>query len=217
MEISNTPKLEALDVATLLPRAENIRDAIQAKSITAAEVGLLFVDLINATGDANAALRMFLSATVPEVLANIDARLAGVDAAVDSAAAELQRSEASRALVESLVSQLSSQNLAAPSRVDIISAPRTVTLGNPVKQQIRAALFPRFGLGSVLAMCGDSALSVAPDGVITPLTLGRAVVNLVATSDTSIYESLCIDVVPPRLRLSSAGLRLDAKGNIRLT
>ncbi len=217
MENINTPNLEALDADTLLPRAEAIRDAMQAKSVTAAEVGLLFVDLINATGNTNAALRLFLSSTVPDILADIDARLAGVDAAVAAADAELQRSEAARALVESLVARLSTQNLAAPSRVDIISAPRSVTISNPVKQQIRATLFPRFGLGSVLAVCSHPAIDAAPDGVITPLALGRAVVRLVATSDTSVYKSLCIDVVPPRIRLSSAGIRLDSKGNIRLT
>ena len=48
--------------------------------------------------------------------------------------------------------------------------------------------------------------------------LGRSTVHAVATADTSVYKSLCIEVVPPRLRLASAGaLRLDGKGNIRLT
>lgn len=210
--------LQLLDTADLLARAEVIRDAVQAKSISAQQVGQLFCDLIDACGDINKAVRLFLSTNVPEIQADIDARLAGADAAAANAAAEIQRSEQTRALVEALVAKLSTQNLNAPERVDINAAPAVVTLTNPVPQKIKAALFPRFGLGSVLFISDHKAVEVTPDGFVRPVALGRSTVHAVATADTSVYKSLCIEVVPPRLRLTAAGaLRLDGKGNIRFT
>lgn len=205
--------LQLLDTADLRARAEVIRDAVAAKTISAQQVGQLFCDLTEACGDINKAVRLFLSVNVPELQNDIDARLAGADAA-----AEIQRSEQTRALVEALVAKLSTQNLNAPERVDITSVPAVVTISNPVRQKIGAALFPRFGLGSVLFISDHKAVEVTPDGFVRPVALGRSTVHAVATADTSVYKSLCIEVVPPRLRLTAAGaLRLDGKGNIRLT
>lgn len=207
-----------LDTAALLLKAQNIRDAIGAKTVSARQVGELFCGLVEACADSNEALIRFLSANLPAILADIDSRLAGADSAAADTRAELQKSEAARARIDALVSQLSGQSLAAPLRVDIIDAPHTVTLSNPVRQKIRARLFPHFGIGSVLCIGDHRALEVSPDGFITPLRPGRSYVNAVATSDTSVYKQLCIEVVPPRLRLAASGaLRLDAKGNIRLT
>ncbi len=211
-------ELQQLDTADLKERAEAIRDAVMAKSVSAQQVGQLFCDLIEACGDINNAVRLFLSVNVPEITADIDNRLAGADQAAEKASAEVQRSEATRALVESLIDRLSSQNLAAPERVDITTAPGSVTITNPVPQKIGAALFPRFGLGSVLFIGDHQAVEVTPDGFVRPVRLGTSTVHAVATADTRIYKSLCIEVVPPRLRLAGTGaLRFDSKGNIRLT
>lgn len=210
--------LQLLDTADLLARAEVIRDAVQAKTISAQQVGQLFCDLIDACGDINKAVRLFLSTNVPEIQADIDSRLAGVDDAAAKAAAEIQRSEQTRALVEELVAKLTSQNLNAPERVDINAAPAVVTLTNPVPHKINAALCPRFGLGSILFISDHKAVEVTPDGMVRPVALGPSTVYAVATADTSVYKSLCIEVVPPRLRLTAAGaFRLDGAGNIRLT
>lgn len=210
--------LQPLDTADLMGRAEVIRDAVQAKTVSAQQVGQLFCDLIDACGDINRAVQLFLSVNVPELQNDIDARLAGADDAAAKAAAEIQKSEQTRALVESLVAKLSTQNLNAPERVDITAVPAVVTITNTIPQKIDAALFPRFGLGSVLFISDHKAVEVTPDGLVRPVALGRSTVHAVATADTSVYKSLCIEVVPPRLRLSASGaLRLDSKGNIRLT
>lgn len=211
-------ELQRLDTADLLTQAEVIRDAVEAKSVSARQVGRLFAALVEACGDINKAVGLFLSTNVPEIQNDIDQRLAGATEAANKAAAEIQKSEAARASIEALVAQLSGQNLASPLRIDIKSAPVLITLRNPVPQHIDARLFPRFGIGSVLFIGDHQAVSVTPDGYVTPVRLGKSAVNAVATSDTSIYNTLCIEVVPPRLRLSAAGaLRLDSKGNIRLT
>ncbi|WP_300933179.1 hypothetical protein, partial [uncultured Alistipes sp.] len=66
--------LQLLDTADLLARAEAIRDAVQAKTISAQQVGQLFCDLTEACGDINKAVRLFLSVNVPELQNDIDAR-----------------------------------------------------------------------------------------------------------------------------------------------
>lgn len=218
MDLLTKNELQPLDIAALLQQAEAIRDAVQAKTVSARQVGQLFCDLIDACGDINKAVRLFLSTNVPEIQADINSRLAGADLAATKATAEIQLSEQTRALVEALVAKLSSHNLNAPERIDINLAPAVVTLTNPVPQKIKAALFPRFGLGSVLFISDHKAVEVTPDGFVTPVRPGRSTVNAIATAGTSVYKSICIEVVPPRLRLATPGaLRLDASGNIRLT
>lgn len=210
--------LQPLDIDALLQQAEVIRDAVLAKTISARQVGELFCGLVSACGDINTAVRVFLSVNVPEICNDIDARLSGVDRAVEMAEAELQKSEAARAALAELVARLSGQSLAAPLRIDVADCPATITSTNTVPQKIAARLFPRFGIGSVLFIGDHQAVEVTPDGFVTPVRPGASKVNAVATSDTSVYKTLCIEVVPPRLRLAAPGaLRLDSKGNIRLT
>lgn len=211
-------ELQPLDIDTLRQQAEVIRDAVLAKTISARQVGELFCGLVTACGDINTAVRVFLSVNVPEICNDIDGRLSGVDRAVEKAEAELQKSEAARAALAELVARLSGQSLAAPLRIDVADYPATITSTNTVPQKIAARLFPRFGIGSVLFIGDHQAVEVTPDGFVTPVRPGASKVNAVATSDTSVYKSICIEVVPPRLRLAAPGvLRLDSKGNIRLT
>lgn len=211
-------ELQPLDIDTLRQQAEVIRDAVLAKTISARQVGELFCGLVTACGDINTAVRVFLSVNVPEICNDIDGRLSGVDRAVEKAEAELQKSEAARAALAELVARLSGQSLAAPLRIDVADYPATITSTNTVPRKIAARLFPRFGIGSVLFIGDHQAVEVTPDGFVTPVRPGASKVNAVATSDTSVYKSLCIEVVPPRLRLAVPGaLRLDSKGNIRLT
>ena len=207
--------LPQLDVEALAERAATIRDAINAKSVSAQQVGALFYDLVECCGNVRDALSLFINSNLPEIQQDIDRRLAGVDSAVEKAAAELQKSEAARALVESLVASLSSQNLAAPLRIDIRRCPGSVTLTNVMRPRIDASLFPRFGLGSIFFY---AAARITPAGEIIPVEPGTARIYAVATGDTSIYQALTIEVVPPRLRMADGDtLRLDAKGNLRFT
>ena len=210
--------LPQLDVETLMQRAAAIRDAINAKSVSAQQVGALFYDLVECCGNVRDALALFINTNLPEIQQDIDRRLAGVDSAVEKAAAELQKSEAARALVESVVASLSSQNLAAPLRIDIRRCPGSVTLTNAMRPRIDAALFPRFGLGSIFFYAENSAARITPAGEIIPVEPGTARIYAVATGDTSIYQALTIEVIPPRLRMADGDtLRLDAKGNLRFT
>lgn len=209
-------KVAEIDTSALEKRARDIRDAVVTKSVTVEMVGSLFADLITACGNVRDALALFLGTNVQEITSDIDNRLAGVDAATKEANAATQKTEATRALVDNLVSVLSSQNVAAPTRLEITDCPKEVTLGNQQRPRIEAKALPAFGIGSLLFI-GGGALEVTPDGRIVPLSVGVGKVNVVATVKTSIYKTLTIAVVPPRIRLTGGGMRLDGKGNIRLT
>lgn len=216
MELTEN-KLAELDTAALTKKAQAIRDAVMAKSVTAEQVGSLFVDLIGACGNVRDALALFLDTNVPEITADIDSRLAGADAATLAATAAAQKAEATRALVEELVGKLSSQNLSKPVRLEV-KAPGEVTVCNMRQPRIEAQTLPKFGLGGVLFISDNKALEITPDGKITPVSKGIGKVTVVATGNTELYEQIQIAVVPPRVRLSSdGGIRLDGSGNIRLT
>lgn len=201
----------------LRERAEAIRNAVTAKTVTAEMVGSLFADLIEAAGSVRDALALFLEVNVGEIVADIDSRLADVDAQADAARAEIQRSEATRQLVAELAATLSSQNITAPTRIEIDYAPTEVTLAEGVKPKIQARALPQFGFGAVLFISDNKALAVTPDGVIEPTDVGISRVHVVASVKTSLYKTLEIAVVPPRARLTGGGMRLDCNGNIRLT
>lgn len=211
-------KVAEINTSALEKRARDIRDAVVTKSVTVEMVGSLFADLITACGNVRDALALFLDTNVGEITSDIDARLAGVDAATKAATAETQKCEATRTLVDNLVGLLSSQNVAAPTRLEVTDCPKEVTLGNRQRPRVEAKALPAFGIGSLLFVGGGDVLEVTPDGRILPLKEGVGKVNVVATIKTSIYKTLTIAVVPPRIRLTTGGgMRLDGKGNIRLT
>lgn len=215
MELTEN-KVAAIDTAGLQERAKTIRDAVMAKSVTAEQVGSLFFDLIETCGNVRDALALFLDTNVGEITADIDNRLAGADAARQSAEVAAQKAEATRALVEELVGVLSSQNLYKPIQL-AVKSPTEITLTNLAQPQIEAHILPKFGLGGVLFISDNKAIEITPDGKITPLAVGVSRVNVVATGNTSLYKQLLIAVVPPRMRMAGDSIRLDGNGNIRLT
>lgn len=215
MELTEN-KVAELDTALLKKRAVAIRDAVMAKSVTAEQVGSLFVELIDTCGSVRDALALFLDTNVGEITSDIDRRLSGADEAREAAEVAAQKANATRALVEELVGKLSSQNLYQPTRIDVKS-PTEITLSNMAQPRIEAQTLPKFGLGGVLFIGDNKALEVTPDGRITPLAVGVSKVNVVASGNTRLFKQLLIAVVPPRMRMAEGNIRLDGSGNIRLT
>ncbi|WP_418169224.1 hypothetical protein [Alistipes putredinis] len=209
-------KVAELDTALLKKKAVAIRDAVMAKSVTAEQVGSLFVELIDTCGSVRDALALFLDTNVGEITSDIDRRLSGADEAREAAEVAAQKANATRALVEELVGKLSSQNLYQPTRIDVKS-PTEITVSNMAQPRIEAQTLPKFGLGGVLFIGDNKALEVTPDGRITPLAVGVSKVNVVASGNTRLFKQLLIAVVPPRMRMAEGNIRLDGSGNIRLT
>lgn len=215
MELTEN-KVAELDTALLKKKAVAIRDAVMAKSVTAEQVGSLFVELIDTCGSMRDALALFLDTNVGEITSDIDRRLSGADEAREAAEVAAQKANATRALVEELVGKLSSQNLYQPTRIDVKS-PTEITVSNMAQPRIEAQTLPKFGLGGVLFIGDNKALEVTPDGRITPLAVGVSKVNVVASGNTRLFKQLLIAVVPPRMRMAEGNIRLDGSGNIRLT
>ncbi|WP_418634605.1 hypothetical protein [Segatella sp.] len=215
MELTEN-KVAELDTALLKKKAVAIRDAVMAKSVTAEQVGSLFVELIDTCGSVRDALALFLDTNVGEITSDIDRRLSGADEAREAAEVAAQKANATRALVEELVGKLSSQNLYQPTRIDVKS-PTEITVSNMAQPRIEAQTLPKFGLGGVLFIGDNKALEVTPDGRITPLAVGVSKVNVVASGNTRLFKQLLIAVVPPRMRMAEGNIRLDGSGNIRLT
>lgn len=215
MELTEN-KVAELDTALLKKKAVAIRDAVMAKSVTAEQVGSLFVELIDTCGSVRDALALFLDTNVGEITSDIDRRLSGADEAREAAEVAAQKANATRALVEELVGKLSSQNLYQPTRIDVKS-PTEITLSNMAQPRIEAQTLPKFGLGGILFIGDNKALEVTPDGRITPLAVGVSKVNVVASGNTRLFKQLLIAVVPPRMRMAEGNIRLDGSGNIRLT
>lgn len=206
------------EIATdeLLEAAETIRDAVKAKSVTAEQVGTLFVSLIEACGSIRDALALFLDTNVTEITDGIEEQLADASSAATTANAAAQTANAAASLVEQLVATLSSQNLSKPTKIVAVH-PGDITVTNATTRKITAYTLPTFGIGSVLFIGNGEALELTPDGYITPLKVGTYVVTAVSTADTSLYKKLTIAVVNPRIRLTTDGcMRLDSNGYIRL-
>lgn len=219
MELTNI-ELQAFDPQALKEKAAAIRDAVANLSVTPEMVGTLFMELIDAAGDVRTALELFLDTNLPEITQDIDARLAGVDAATEAATAATQRAEATRTLVEELTATLQAHAVTTPTpkQVVIDYCPEEVTLADGVRPQIKARAVPGYGEGGVLFIADNRALMITPDGIITPTATGTTIVNVVAVLKSTVYRQLVIAVVPPRIRTTSAGcMRLDRNGNIRLT
>ena len=98
MELTEN-KVAELDTALLKKKAVAIRDAVMAKSVTAEQVGGLFVELIDTCGSVRDALALFLDTNVGEITSDIDRRLSGADEAREAAEVAAQKANATRALV----------------------------------------------------------------------------------------------------------------------
>lgn len=105
----------------------------------------------------------------------------------------------------------------APTRMELTYTKR-ITRRNPYVQRIVVRLFPSYALQNVLFLGDEGAVSVEPDGRVTPKRTGRSRVHVIPTQATHLYETIEIEVAAPSVRLTGNGkIRLDSKGNIRLT
>lgn len=99
-----------------------------------------------------------------------------------------------------------------------VTPPRKITLGNPVKQFVKAELLPTFALQNVLFLGDSKAVEVTPDGAVTVLGLGRSRVHVIPTENTALRQTVEVEVVNPSIINASAGsMLLAGDGKIFLT
>lgn len=193
----------------------NVREFIrvaQEKSDTATK------NAKTATSEATTATEATKKATTESIDATGKAKTATAYAneAGQQAAAAAERLEATRGEMEIAIARAEQVVQGVPNGLKV-EAPETVTLGNPVKQYIKPRVKPDGCAQNVIYQTDGQSIGIEPSGEIQAREVGSTRVHVIPTQGTKYYKTIKIEVVPPRIRLTSGGMRLDKQGNIRLT
>lgn len=164
-----------------------------------------------ATAKAKTATAESIDATDASKTATTYANTAGQQAATAA-----ERLEATRAEMELAIARAEQVVQGVPNGLKV-EAPDTVTLGNPVRQYIKPKVKPDGCAQNVIYQTDGQSVEIEPDGEIQARETGTTRVHVIPAQGTKYYKTIRIEVVPPRIRLTSGGIRLDKDGNIRLT
>lgn len=179
--------------------------------------------------EANKAIEATRNAISAAGLANINAQeakkqagLAGQasdDALAAAVEAEAMISEgnAQIASMRAAEQSLMSQALLAPTRMELRYVKR-VTLGNTVSQRIAVSLFPAYVLHNVIfqqAFYSGDALYVDPRGNLTVRKTGTATIHVIPSHNTSLAQTIVIEVTAPVIRKAGSVMRLLSGSRIR--
>ena len=164
-----------------------------------------------ATAKAKTATAESIDATDASKTATTYANTAGQQAATAA-----ERLEATRAEMELVIARAEQVVQGVPNGLKV-EAPDTVTLGNPVRQYIKPKVKPDGCAQNVIYQTDGQSVEIEPDGEIQARETGITRVHVIPTQGTKYYKTIRVEVVPPRIRLTSGGIRLDKDGNIRLT
>lgn len=179
--------------------------------------------------EANKAIEATRNAISAAGLANINAQeakkqagLAGQasdDALAAAVEAEAMISEgnAQIASMRAAEQSLMSQALLAPTRMELRYIKR-VTLGNTVSQRIAVSLFPAYVLPNVIfqqAFYSGDALYVDPRGNLTVRKTGTATIHVIPSHNTSLAQTIVIEVTAPVIRKAGSVMRLLSGSRIR--
>ena len=165
----------------------------------------------DATAKATTATAESINATDASKTATTYANTAGQQAATAA-----ERLEATRAEMELAIARAEQVVQGVPNGLKV-EAPDTVTLGNPVRQYIKPKVKPDGCAQNVIYQTDGQSVEIEPDGEIQARETGITRVHVIPTQGTKYYKTIRVEVVPPRIRLTSGGIRLDKDGNIRLT
>ena len=170
-----------------------------------------------AATDADAATAKAKTATAESIGATDASKTATTYAntAGQQAATAAERLEATRAEMELAIARAEQVVQGVPNGLKV-EAPDTVTLGNPVRQYIKPKVKPDGCAQNVIYQTDGQSVEIEPDGEIQARETGIARVHVIPTQGTKYYKTIRVEVVPPRIRLTSGGIRLDKDGNINI-
>ena len=177
-----------------------------------------------ALAEANKAIEATRNAISAAGLANAKALedLAGrasdeaLAAAVD-AEAMISEGKAQIASMRAAEQSLMSQALLAPTRMELGYVKR-ITLGNTVAQRIAVSLFPAYVLPNVIfqqAFYSGDALYVDPHGNLTVRKTGTATIHVIPAQNTSLAQTIEIEVTAPVIRKAGSVMRFLSGSRIR--
>lgn len=99
-----------------------------------------------------------------------------------------------------------------------VTPPNKITLGNPVKQYIKADLLPSFAVQNVLFLGDGKTVDVDPDGVVGVLGLGKSRVHVIPTENTALHQTVTVEVVNPSIvKAAGRAMLLTRNNGILLT
>ena len=214
------------DAASIIERAEKAaREALNAagtyesatadgrKVIERAEAAIEAANKAKAEAD-TAAARAATNAESAKQAA--DAATTAATAAAQMAETVTQHTQQERAELLLLIERAKQIITGAPTGLRV-QVPAQVTIGNPVAQFVRGTVLPVDAAQNMLYLSDGKAADVQPDGRILAKAEGTSTVHVIPTEGTKHYKTVDVAVVPPRMRLTTGGIRVDKKGNIRLT
>lgn len=100
-----------------------------------------------------------------------------------------------------------------------VSCLKRITLGNVEPIYITAELSPETSYRNIIYISDNKAVTVGTDGRVTPVSVGKSVVSVIPTCNTSLAKTIIVEVGKPLARLVNdrATLRLTSSGVFRLT
>ena len=100
-----------------------------------------------------------------------------------------------------------------------VSCLERITLGNVEPIYITADLSPETAYRNIIYISDNKAVTVGTDGRLTPVAVGKSVVSVIPTCNTSLAKTIIVEVGKPLARLVNdrATLRLTSSGAFRLT
>lgn len=218
-EKSDTATTNANTATTACKKATDAANDATKKAIAATSTAdTATKNAKTATTEATTATDATKKATTESIDATGKAKTATAYAneAGQQAAAAAERLEATRGEMEIAIARAEQVVQGVPNGLKV-SAPETVTLGNPAKQYIKPRVKPDGCAQNVIYQTDGQSIEVEPSGEIQAREAGSTRVHVIPTQGTKYYKTIKIEVVPPRIRLTSGGMRLDKQGNIRLT
>ena len=203
---------------TAVNNAKAATDATAKATAATAESTKTTAKAKQAATDADAATAKAKTATAESIDATDASKTATTyaNAAGQQAATAAERLEATRAEMELAIARAEQVVQGVPNGLKV-EAPDTVTLGNPVRQYIKPKVKPDGCAQNVIYQTDGKSVEIEPDGEIQARETGITRVHVIPTQGTKYYKTIRVEVVPPRIRLTSGGIRLDKDGNIRLT
>lgn len=100
-----------------------------------------------------------------------------------------------------------------------VSCLERITLGNVEPIYITAELTPDTAYRNIIYISDNKAVTVGTDGRVTPVSVGKSVVSVIPTCNTSLAKTIIVEVGRPFTRLvnNRSTLRFTSSGTFRLT
>jgi len=131
---------------------------------------------------------------------------------IEAISSESSRAQTAEALLQSNINNL----ILIPSGMQV-AASQQITLGNLVAQPIIATIQPETAIKSVLFLGDENAVTVSPDGCLTPKALGQSKIHVIPAMAANLYQTITVTVVQGMRITATGGLRLTSSGGFRLT